>query len=83
VKIAVQMHCGKSWDKIAALVPGRSARKCNSRWSYALDPSIVLTAGRTGKWTEEEDLKLKNSVQMHGDEDWVRIAKLVLSRTNS
>jgi hypothetical protein len=38
-----------------------------------LDPSIALAAGRTGKWAEDEDIKLKNAVQMHGGKNWIEI----------
>jgi hypothetical protein len=31
-----------------------------------------MTAGRAGIWGEDEDLKLKNAVQMHGDKDWAK-----------
>jgi hypothetical protein len=48
------------WNAITALVPGRTGKQCWSRWKLVLDPSIALTAGRTGKWTEDEDTKLKD-----------------------
>jgi hypothetical protein len=45
-----------------------------------LDPSIALMASCAGKWTEDEDLKLKHSVQTHGGKNWVAIAALVPGR---
>jgi hypothetical protein len=81
LKDAVQTHGGKNWDKIAALVPGRTKSQCHSRWRNALDPSIDRTAGRTGKWTEDEDNKLKKAVQLHGGKKWAAIALLVPGRT--
>jgi uncharacterized protein (DUF2237 family) len=81
LKKAVQLHGGKNWAAIAAIVPGRTQRTCHSRWHDVLDPSIALTAGSTGKWTEEEDLKLKNSVQMHGGKHWAAFAAMVPGRT--
>jgi hypothetical protein len=77
LKAAVQTHGGKNWNKIAAMVPGRTKSQCHIRWYDALDPSIALTTGRTGAWTEDEDLKLKYSVQMHGGKDWAAIAAMV------
>jgi hypothetical protein len=79
---AVQMHGGKSWVKIATLIPGRTRVQCCRRWFHVLDPSINRTNGRTGSWTEKEDLKLKTSVEMHGGKDWAAIAVLVPERTN-
>jgi hypothetical protein len=83
LKAAVQMHGGKDWVAIAALVPGRTKKQCNRRWHSELDPSIALTAGSTGTWTEGEDLKLKNSVQTHGGKDWNAIAAMVPGRTKN
>jgi Myb-like DNA-binding protein BAS1 len=68
------------WVAAAALVPGRTENQCGKRWMDALDPNIFLSAGRTGRWTEDEDLKLKNSVEMHGGKDWGAIAGLVPGR---
>jgi predicted PP-loop superfamily ATPase len=81
LKVAVQMHGGKDWAAIAALVPGRAIKQCTGRWYSALDPSIDRTAGRAGAWTEDEDNKLKVAVQMHGGKDWAAIAALVPGRT--
>jgi hypothetical protein len=80
LKKAVQMHGGKNWDDIAALVPGRTRKQCASRWNNAFDPSIALAGGRTGKWTEDEDINLKAAVQMHKGKDWPAIATLVPGR---
>jgi hypothetical protein len=63
------------WVAIAALVTGRREKQCSQRWRHFLDPRIALTAGSVGKWTEDEDLKLKHALQMHGGKDWGRIAR--------
>jgi hypothetical protein len=80
LKNAVQIHGSKNWDAIVRLVPGRTSNQCHGRWNYALNPSIVLTTWRTGKWTEDEDARLKDAVQMHGGKDWSAIAALVTGR---
>ncbi len=66
LKDAVQMHGGKDWAAISTMVPGRTRTQCWFRWKDALDPSINRTNGRTGKWAEDEDCKLKDAVQTHG-----------------
>jgi hypothetical protein len=71
------------WIAIAPLVPGRTSKQCNQRWHNTLNSSIAPTAGRTCKWTEDEDLKLKNAVETHGGKNWVEIAALVPSRARS
>jgi hypothetical protein len=83
LKDAVQTHGGKDWVAVAALVPGRTKKQCWSRWHDALTPSIATTTGRTGKWAEGEDSKLKDAVQTHGGRDWAAIAALVSGRTRN
>jgi hypothetical protein len=78
--------CGKEyktdWVAVASLVLGRTNRQCSSRWRDFLDPSIDRTPpGRTGTWAEDEDMKLKDAVQMHGGKNWDAIAARVLGRT--
>jgi hypothetical protein len=48
---------------VTEIGPGRTANQRNGRWHNALNPSIALTAGRTGKWVEDEDSKLEDAVQ--------------------
>jgi hypothetical protein len=81
LKDAVQTHGGKDWAAIAALVPGRTKIQCRNRWYDALDPSNDRVSGRTGKWAEDEDSKLKDAVKTHGGKDWAAIAALVPGRT--
>jgi myb proto-oncogene protein len=75
------MHGGKNWGAVAALVPGRTRIQCNKRWHDDLTRSIDRTTGRTGIWTEDEIVKLKDAVQTHGGKDWIAIATLVPGRT--
>jgi hypothetical protein len=83
LKDAVQTHGGEDWGAIAALVPGRTRKQCCMRWHDTLNPSIALTAGREGKWTADEDNKLKDAVQTHGGKNWDAIAALVPGRMSS
>jgi hypothetical protein len=78
---AIEMHVDKDWVLIAALVPGRTQKQCYRRWSDVLNPSIALTAGSTGRWVEDEDIKLKAAVQTHGGRGWDEIATMVPGRT--
>jgi myb proto-oncogene protein len=81
LKDAVQTHGDKNWGAIAALVPGRTLKQCNSRWKAVLDPGIDRANGRTGSWTEDEDIMLKDAVHTHG-KNWGAISALVPGRTN-
>jgi hypothetical protein len=69
------------WPAVAALVPSRTKSQCKSRWVDTLDPSIDRASGRKGEWSEDEDSKLKDAVQTHGDKDWGEISMLVPGRT--
>jgi hypothetical protein len=69
------------WAAVAALVPSRTTQQCRDRWRHALAPSFEQRNIRTGTWAEDEDIKLKDAVQTHGDKNWVAIAALVPSRT--
>jgi hypothetical protein len=82
LKHAVQTRGARDWPGIALMVPGRTNDQCLNRWRNALDPSTDWANGRTGSWTEEEDLKLKTSVEMHDGKDWAAIAVLVPDRTS-
>jgi hypothetical protein len=80
LKDAVQTHGGKDWAAISALVPGRTKKQCWDRWKNTLNPNIALTAGREGRWTADEDSKLKDAVRTNGGKDWAAIAALVPGR---
>jgi myb proto-oncogene protein len=69
------------WAAVSALVPSRTRNQCIMRWERALNPSVARTAGRAVPWTEDEDNKLKDLVQMHGGKDWAAITALVPDRT--
>jgi hypothetical protein len=81
LKEAVQMHNGKNWFAIATLVPGRTRQQCSFRWRDVFDPREDRTSARKGRWTPDEDAKLKDAVQMHGGKNWEAIARLVPGRT--
>jgi hypothetical protein len=81
LKDAVHIHGGRHWDIIAALVPGRTRSQCTGRWYSSLKPSVVLKAGHSGKWTEDEDNMLTYAIYRHGDKDWTVITALVQGRT--
>jgi hypothetical protein len=76
----VQIHGGKSWDAISALVPGRTKKQCWNRWNDVLTPSIGTVSARKGKWSADEDSKLTSAVQWHGGKKWGGIAAMVPGR---
>jgi myb proto-oncogene protein len=71
----------KNWEEITLMVPGRTRQQCLNRWHDVLDFSIDSTTARTGKWTEDENKKLREAVEAHGGKNWEEIAAMVPSRT--
>jgi hypothetical protein len=62
--------CGKEyridWTAVVALVRGRTNMQCNSKWYHVLVSTVDPTTARRGKWTVDEDSKLKLAVLAHG-----------------
>jgi hypothetical protein len=82
LKAAVQMHgTSKDWAAIAVLVPSRTKTQCRNRWKNALDPSIALLVGPKIRWTADEDIELKNAIQIHGGKNWKAVTAMVQGRT--
>jgi hypothetical protein len=81
LKNAVPAQGVKNWKEIASLVPGRTKEQCHNRWHTKLNFSIDATTARTGKWTIDEDKKLKDGVREHGGKNWKAIAAFVPGRT--
>jgi hypothetical protein len=81
VAVSAMVPGGKGWAAISALVLGRTRAQCYSRWHDVLAPHIDRANGRTGKWAEDEDIKLKNAIQTHGGKNWPAIAAMVPGRT--
>jgi hypothetical protein len=79
---AVPAQGGKNWKEIASLVPGRTKEQCHNRWHNKLVSNIDPTTARMGKWTADEDKKLKDGVREHGVKNWKAIALLVPGRTD-
>jgi hypothetical protein len=83
LKDAVEKHGYENWDEIAALLPARTKVQCWSRWHAAVDPRIDRTTPRTGRWTKDEDNKLRKAAEKYGGKNWDAVAAMVPSRTRS
>ncbi|OHS93569.1 hypothetical protein TRFO_40182 [Tritrichomonas foetus] len=67
----------KGWGKVAANLPGRTARQCRERWVGYLDPTIKYEP-----WSEHEDLLLLDLIQKNGHR-WTLISKAFSGRTDN
>ncbi len=74
---AVQIYKERNWQQVANYLENRTGQQCLHRWQKALKPSI-----RRGKWTKEEDEKLREAVKAHGVGNWmlVQVYSLLLER---
>ncbi|KAF5730324.1 hypothetical protein HS088_TW20G00697 [Tripterygium wilfordii] len=75
--VAAMIFGQKNWNKIAKFVHGRTQVQCRERWVNTLDPSV-----NRGKWTEEEDSKLKAAAAENGY-CWSKVAACLPSRTDN
>jgi hypothetical protein len=67
---AIQEHGVDNWPAIAALVGGgRTRSQCAQRWHRGLDPKL-----NKKNWTGEEEQRLIDLVQLHGEKAWTRVA---------
>jgi hypothetical protein len=83
LKEAAEKYGGQNWEEISMLVPSRTQKQCRDRWRNALSPSIDMAMARTGHWTAEEDIKLKQAVQKYGGKNWTAIAAMVPDRRST
>ncbi|OHS97730.1 Myb-like DNA-binding domain containing protein [Tritrichomonas foetus] len=67
-----------NWESVAKFVGnGRTKIMCSLRWSRALNPKISKD-----KWSEEEERKLMNLIEMKGDRSWTYIATQMGNRSD-
>jgi len=72
---AVKENGPKNWKNIATFVPGKTYVQCLHRWQKVLNPNLVK-----GPWTEEEDRKVIELVNLYGIKKWKVIATYLPGR---
>ncbi|KAF4574305.1 hypothetical protein EYR40_005976 [Pleurotus pulmonarius] len=64
------------WSQIAKHVPNRTNKDCRKRW-FSKMASVVAK----GVWSAEEDERLTEAVELHGNK-WSLVAAMVRTRNN-
>ncbi|PRP82020.1 myb transcription factor [Planoprotostelium fungivorum] len=77
LRAAVEEHGDKNWCTVAEALEGRNGQQCLHRWQKVLNPTI-----RKGKWTPDEDVRLKAAVEEYGIKNWAQVRLHVPGRTD-
>lgn len=74
---AVETLGESNWQLVASVMEGRTGTQCSNRWLKTLHPARK----RVGKWTAEEDRRMKIAVTLFGPKTWKKVARCVPGRT--
>ncbi|KAJ6759878.1 SNRNA-ACTIVATING PROTEIN COMPLEX SUBUNIT 4 [Salix purpurea] len=77
LRAAVETYGERDWQSVASTLEGRAGTQCSNRWKKTLHPAIR----RVGRWTLDEDKRLKVAVKLFGPKKWDKIAQFVPGRT--
>lgn len=67
-----------NWHGVAQFLgSGRNRAQCSQRWSRCLNPKISKKP-----WSKEEDQKLLQLVEIHGNKAWMKISLLFENRSD-
>ncbi|KAL8056673.1 hypothetical protein ABFX02_04G134400 [Erythranthe guttata] len=77
LRAAVETYGESNWQDVASVMEGRTGTQCSNRWLKTLHP----TRERCGKWTAQEDKRLKVAVTFFGPKTWKKVARYVTGRT--
>ncbi|KAI3921949.1 hypothetical protein MKX01_005638 [Papaver californicum] len=79
LRTAVEAFGENNWQLIAFHMEGRTGTQCSNRWLKTLNPARK----RVGRWTVEEDKRLKVAVLLSGAKTWQKIAQFIPGRTQA
>ncbi|VFQ78630.1 unnamed protein product [Cuscuta campestris] len=78
LRAAVEAFGDSNWQAVAATLVERTGTQCSNRWIKTLNPARE----RAGKWTADEDKRLKVAVMLFGQKSWKKLAEYVPGRTH-
>lgn len=77
LKDAVLRYGDRNWKQVAAVLERRTDQQCWHRWTKSVNKSI-----KSGRWSQEEDDRLRLAVKVYGAKHWSRIQRHVPGRTD-
>ncbi|KAF8025198.1 hypothetical protein BT93_F2135 [Corymbia citriodora subsp. variegata] len=77
LRAAVEILGESDWQAVASTLEGRTGTQCSNRWKKTLHPARQ----RVGRWTADEDKRLRVAVKLFGPKNWMKIADFVPGRT--
>ncbi|XP_030532553.1 uncharacterized protein LOC115742411 isoform X2 [Rhodamnia argentea] len=77
LRAIVETFGESDWQAVASALEGRTGTQCSNRWTKTLHPARQ----RVGRWTEDEDKRLRVAVKLFGPKNWMKIADFVPGRT--
>ncbi|XP_020593302.1 myb-like protein L, partial [Phalaenopsis equestris] len=76
---AVETFGNNNWQLVASHLDGRTSNQCSVRWRNTLLPERK----KVGRWSIDEDKRLKIAVILFGAKNWKKIAQFIPGRTQS
>lgn len=77
LRAVIETYGENDWQIVAANIEGRTGAQCLNRWCKSIHPGRK----KVGRWTVEEDKRLKLAVMVYGPKSWKKIASFVPGRT--
>nr|XP_010932454.1 uncharacterized protein LOC105053113 isoform X1 [Elaeis guineensis]XP_029122846.1 uncharacterized protein LOC105053113 isoform X1 [Elaeis guineensis]XP_029122847.1 uncharacterized protein LOC105053113 isoform X1 [Elaeis guineensis] len=74
---AVESFGDNNWQLVASNLEGRTGAQCSNRWRKSLNPD----RRKVGRWSVDEDKRLKVAVMLFGAKNWNKIAQFAPGRT--
>ncbi|XP_057459371.1 uncharacterized protein LOC130750003 isoform X1 [Actinidia eriantha] len=78
LRAAVEAFGESNWQTVASTLEGRTGTQCSNRWIKSLHPARQ----KVGRWSLDEDKRLKIAVMLFGAKTWKKLAQFVPGRTH-
>ncbi|KAJ0980441.1 hypothetical protein J5N97_008696 [Dioscorea zingiberensis] len=76
LRAAVENFGDNNWQMVSSTLEGRTGPQCSNRWRKS-----ILPERKVGRWSVDEDKRLKVAVMLFGAKNWNKIARFAPGRT--